>query len=143
MTPTHKRKRATMNTHTTHTTHTTRTVASAPTLAEMRARKYAHAVDRNDSARRAHGHALACLAVAVLSFVGAVFVAVFSYVAGTDAFTFGNVGREITRASAWALVTGCAVLVGFVVRDARDASNNYKSARKARAHACAELLSTF
>lgn len=131
-----------MNTHTTHTTHTA-TVASAPTLAELRARKYAHTVDRNDSARRAHADARAVLAVAVLSFVGAVTLAVFSYVVDASAFTFGNIGREFVRACAWAMVTGCAVLFGFSVRDARTASANYKSARKARAHACAEMLSAF
>ena len=109
----------------------------------MRARKYAHTVDYNDRARRAHGDALAVLAVASLAFAVAVAVTVASYVSGVASFAFGAFGRELVRACALVLSTGCAVLVGFCIRDARTASAHYKRARMARAKACAEMLSAF
>lgn len=125
-----------MNTQETHTTHTT-------SATELRARKYAHAVDRNDTARRAHGDALAVLAVAVLTFSIAVAVLIASYVSSVGAFAFGAFGREVVRAFSLVATTGTAVVVGACVRDTRKARANYKSARLARAHACAELLSAF
>ena len=128
-----------MNTHTTHTA----TVASAPTLSEMRARKYAHTVERNDRARRAHADALAVLAIASFVLAVAVAVTVASYLSGVASFAFGSFGRELVRACAWVLSTGSAVLVGFCIRDTRTASAHYKSARMARAKACAELLGMF
>lgn len=130
-----------MNT-TTNTT-TKNTTATAPTLSELRARKYAHAVDRFDNARTTHGESVLAFCLAFVAFACGAFVVIASHVANVSAFMFGHVGQIIARGASVSITTVSFVVLVGAFRTMRATMNAREIARRARFDARAELLNLY
>lgn len=125
------------------TTHNTTTTASAPTATEMRARKYAHAVDRYDNARARHTENALTFAVAFFTFAVAVAFVVLVHTASVSAFAFGSVGQTVTRGASFVVATIGTYVLAVTFGDVRRSRAHVRTTSKERNKARHEMLSAF
>ena len=109
----------------------------------MRARKYAHAVDRYDNARATHGENVLTFVVAFGAFGVAVAFAVLAHTASVSAFAFGSVGQAFARGGSFVALTVATYAVALTVRDVRSSRAYVRTTRTARADARREMLGAF
>jgi chromate transport protein ChrA len=109
----------------------------------MRARKYAHAVDRYDNARARHGENVLAFVVAFVAFVAGSAVAVLAHTASVSAFAFGSAGQTFTRGASLVALTVLAYPLALIVRDVRASRAHVRATSVERNTARHEMLRAF